>query len=36
MLELELAAGTIKRRARFEEYVDESFVRNVAPARIAL
>jgi NitT/TauT family transport system substrate-binding protein len=36
MLELELQAGTIKRRARFEEYVDDSFVRNVTPAKIAL
>ena len=36
MLDLELQAGTIKRRARFEEYVDESFVRNVVPAKIAL
>jgi NitT/TauT family transport system substrate-binding protein len=36
MLELELAAGTIKRRGPFESYVDDSFVRNVAAARIAL
>jgi NitT/TauT family transport system substrate-binding protein len=36
MLQLSLEAGTIKRRARFEEYVDESFVRNATPARIAL
>lgn len=36
LLELELAAGTIKRRARFDEYVDDSFVRNVTPVKIAL
>jgi NitT/TauT family transport system substrate-binding protein len=36
IMELELAAGTIKRRGRFEQYVDESFVKNVVPARIAL
>ncbi|HUQ29313.1 MAG TPA: ABC transporter substrate-binding protein [Usitatibacter sp.] len=36
MLQLELDAGTIKRRGRYEEYVDDSFVRNVTPARIAL
>jgi NitT/TauT family transport system substrate-binding protein len=36
MLELEIAAGTIKRRAPYETYVDDSFVRNVSPARIAL
>lgn len=36
MLELSLQAGTIRRRARFEDYVDDSFVRNVKPARIAL
>jgi NitT/TauT family transport system substrate-binding protein len=36
MLQLELDAGTIKRRGRYEEYVDDSFVRNVVPARIAL
>ena len=36
MMQLELDAGTIKRRGRYEEYVDESFVRNVAPVRIAL
>jgi NitT/TauT family transport system substrate-binding protein len=36
MLEMSLEAGTLKRRGRFEDYVDASFVRNVAPARIAL
>jgi NitT/TauT family transport system substrate-binding protein len=36
MLEMSLAAGTLKRRGRFEDYVDDSFVRNVSPARIAL
>ena len=36
MLQLEIDAGTIKRRGPYESYVDDSFVRNVAPARIAL
>ena len=36
LLQLELDAGTIKRRGRYEEYVDDSFVRNVVPARISL
>jgi NitT/TauT family transport system substrate-binding protein len=35
-MELSIAAGTIKRRAPYENYVDESFVRNIAPARIAI
>ena len=36
LLQLELAAGTIKRPGRYEEYVDDRFVRNVVPARISL
>ena len=36
MLQMSLEAGTLKRAGRFEDYVDDSFVRNVAPARIAL
>lgn len=36
LMELSMAAGTLKRRAPYESYVDESFVRNIVPARIAL
>jgi NitT/TauT family transport system substrate-binding protein len=36
LMELSIAAGTIKHRAPYENYVDESFVRNIAPARVAL
>jgi NitT/TauT family transport system substrate-binding protein len=36
MMQLSLEAGTLKRAGRFEDYVDDSFVRNVSPARIAL
>ena len=36
MLQMSLEAGTLKRRGRFEDYVDASFVRDVAPPRIAL
>jgi NitT/TauT family transport system substrate-binding protein len=36
LLQLEIDAGTIKRRGPYESYVDDSFVRNVSPARIAL
>jgi NitT/TauT family transport system substrate-binding protein len=36
MLQLSLDAGTIKRRGRYQDYVDDSFVRNVVPARISL
>jgi len=36
LMEMSLQAGTIKKRAPYENYVDESFVRNVAPARITL
>ena len=36
LMDLSLAAGTIKRRAPYENYVDESFVKNITPARISL
>jgi NitT/TauT family transport system substrate-binding protein len=36
LMELSVAAGTIKRHSPYENYVDESFVRNITPARIAL
>jgi len=36
LMEMSLEAGTIKKRAPYENYVDESFVRNIAPARIPL
>lgn len=36
MMQMSLEAGTLKRAGRFEDYVDDSFVRNVSPARIAL
>jgi len=36
LMQLSVAAGTIKRHAPYERYVDESFVRNITPARIAL
>jgi len=36
LMQLSVAAGTIKRHAPYERYVDESFVKNITPARIAL
>ena len=36
LMQLSIAAGTIKRQSPYENYVDESFVKNIAPARIAL
>jgi NitT/TauT family transport system substrate-binding protein len=36
MVELSMEAGTIKRRAPFENYVDASFVRNIKPVAIPL
>jgi NitT/TauT family transport system substrate-binding protein len=36
LMDLSIAAGTIKRRGAYENYVDESFVNNITPARIAL
>ncbi len=36
LMDLSIAAGTIKRRGAYENYVDESFVKNITPVRIAL
>jgi NitT/TauT family transport system substrate-binding protein len=36
LMQLSIAAGTIKRNSPYENYVDESFVRNITPTRIAL
>jgi NitT/TauT family transport system substrate-binding protein len=36
LMDLSIAAGTIKRRGAYENYVDESFVKGITPARIAL
>jgi NitT/TauT family transport system substrate-binding protein len=36
LMQLSLAAGTIKRHAPYENYVDESFVRNIRAASIGL
>ena len=36
LMDLSIAAGTIKKRAPYENYVDESFVKNIVPAKIAL
>jgi NitT/TauT family transport system substrate-binding protein len=36
LMQLSIAAGTIKRNAPYESYVDESFVRNITPAPIKL
>jgi NitT/TauT family transport system substrate-binding protein len=36
LMQLSMEAGTIKRHTPFEKYVDESFVRNIAPVRIAI
>ena len=36
LLQLSMEAGTIRRRARYENYVDDSFVKNIKPAAIAL
>jgi len=36
IMQMSLDAGTLKRRARYENYVDESFVKNVAPSPIRL
>jgi len=36
LMQLSIAAGTIKHHSRYENYVDESFVKNIAPVRIAL
>ena len=36
LMQLSIAAGTIKRHSPFENYVDESFVKNITPTRITL
>ncbi len=36
LMELSIAAGTIKHHSRYENYVDESFVKGITPARITL
>jgi NitT/TauT family transport system substrate-binding protein len=36
LMQLSIAAGTIKRNSRYENYVDESFVQNIKPVRIPL
>ena len=36
LMELSMAAGTIKRRAPYENYVDESFVKAIQPMRITI
>jgi NitT/TauT family transport system substrate-binding protein len=36
LMQLSVAAGTIKHHSAYENYVDESFVTNIAPVRIAL
>jgi NitT/TauT family transport system substrate-binding protein len=36
LMQLSITAGTIKRNAPYENYVDESFVKNMLPATIAL
>ena len=36
LMQLSLAAGTIKHSSPYENYVDESFVRNIKPIQITL
>ncbi|HEX4524740.1 MAG TPA: ABC transporter substrate-binding protein [Casimicrobiaceae bacterium] len=36
LMQLSIAAGTIRRAGRYENYVDESFVQNIKPVRISL
>ncbi len=36
LMQLSVQAGTLKRPVRYEQYVDESFVRNVRPVKVAL
>lgn len=36
MMQLSVQAGTLKRPVRYEQYVDESFVRNIRPVKVAL
>jgi len=36
LMQLSIEAGTIKRNAPYANYVDESFVKNITPARIPI
>jgi NitT/TauT family transport system substrate-binding protein len=36
LMQLSIAAGTIKHNSPYENYVDESFVRNIKPVQITL
>jgi NitT/TauT family transport system substrate-binding protein len=36
LMQISIDAGTIKRRAPYERYVDETFVKSITPVRIAL
>jgi len=36
LMQLSVQAGTLKRPVRYEQYVDESFVRNIRPVKVAL
>ncbi|UGQ48532.1 ABC transporter substrate-binding protein [Massilia endophytica] len=36
LMKLSIEAGTLKRPVAYEQYVDESFVKNIRPARVAL
>ncbi len=36
LMQLSVQAGTLKRPVRYEQYVDESFVRNVRPVKVTL
>ncbi len=36
LMQLSVQAGTLKRPVRYEQYVDESFVKNIQPVKVAL
>ena len=36
LMDFSIAAGTIKRRGAYENYVDESFVRGIKPVAVTL
>ncbi|CAN7228925.1 ABC transporter substrate-binding protein [Massilia sp. LjRoot122] len=36
MMQLSVQAGTLKRPVRYEQYVDESFVKNIRPVKVSL
>ncbi|RZA25747.1 MAG: ABC transporter substrate-binding protein, partial [Lysobacteraceae bacterium] len=36
LMQLSVQAGTLKRPVRYEQYVDESFVRNIKPVKVTL